>query len=62
MDDLDSIRKEAENVFGSNEKSEKWLNAYNISLGGKPIDMIKTPHGLISVRQLLSAIAYGGTV
>ena len=62
MNDLESIRKKAVEVFGSKDKAEKWLNSHNEGLGAKPIDLIFTHQGLIAVRQVLNAIKYGGVV
>ena len=62
MDNLESIKKEVEDIFGSKNKAEMWLNTHNQGLGSKPIDLVNTPQGLKSVRVVLNAILYGGVV
>src|SRR5215470_18282509 len=40
---------------GSREKSQKWLQAENVHLGGAPVQLIETVPGLVHVVQYLDA-------
>jgi len=41
---------------GSREKSQKWLQAENVHLGGAPVQLIETVPGLVHVVQYLDAM------
>ena len=41
---------------GSREKSQKWLRAENVHLGGAPVQLIETVPGLVHVVQYLDAM------
>lgn len=47
-------------IFGSEEKSEKWLNTSNTALGGiTPVQAMSSTSGVESVMDILGRIEYG---
>ena len=53
---------EAEKVFGSAEKAEKWLHQEQLALGAAPLSLLDSEAGIAEVRKILAAIATGGVV
>lgn len=53
------VAAEAERVFGSAEKSSRWLSAENRILGAKPLDMLATDAGARDVENELGRIDHG---
>ena len=55
-----SIRALAEDVFGSPESADCWLNARLAILGGKsPLDIARSGQGALFVAQMLAKIDWG---
>jgi putative toxin-antitoxin system antitoxin component (TIGR02293 family) len=54
------IEAEAEEVFGSPEKTKSWMLKNHMTLGNTPLSMLDTDIGANEVRCILNAIAYGG--
>lgn len=53
------VAKEAERVFGSSEKSTRWLSSENRVLDAKPLDLLATDAGARDVEAELIRIDYG---
>lgn len=50
-------------VFGDVNNAKLWLTTINRSLDNHtPLSLLKTPHGVDSVKMVLGAIEYGGCV
>lgn len=62
MNDIDTVKLEALEVFGSEEKALKWLTTYHILLKAKPVDFLKSQNGVTAILQVLNSIKYGGVV
>lgn len=62
MIDLESVRIEAIDVFGSEAKADHWLTTYHQVFGTEPIKLLDTEEGVTEVMKVLSAIQYGGAV
>lgn len=54
------IETEAEQVFGSSELAQRWLQSSNLAFGKSPLSLLDTEAGVSEVRKVLSAIARGG--
>lgn len=58
--DVDQLFSFAEEVFGSEQKSQEWMRTEVIALrSAKPIDMVSTPEGRKWVRDVLEKIQEG---
>lgn len=53
------VAKEAERVFGSSEKSTRWLSSENRILGARPLDLLATDASAREVESELIRIDYG---
>lgn len=53
------VAEEAERVFGSGEKSKRWLSTDNRILGARPLDLLATDAGSRDVENELVRIDYG---
>lgn len=54
------VYQKAIEIFGSEEKSEKWLNTSNTALGGiTPVQAMSSVSGVESVMDILGRIEYG---
>ena len=57
---LARISTEADRVFGSPDKSARWLREPNPALSGQaPLDLLKTEAGALAVEDLLGQIDHG---
>lgn len=57
---LASLFKHGQEVFGSSEAFNTWLNSDNFSIGGKkPVDLLNTISGIKLVDDRLTGIEYG---
>ena len=54
------IEAEAEDVFGTPEKTKSWMLKNHMTLGNTPLSLLDTDIGANEVRRVLNAIAYGG--
>lgn len=54
------VEEEATRTFGSPELAKQWMASNNLALGCSPIAILASEDGLMEVRRILSAIAYGG--
>ena len=54
------IEAEAEEVFGTPEKTKSWMLKEHMTLASTPLSMLDTEIGATEVRRVLNAIAYGG--
>lgn len=52
--------EEATRTFGTTELAKQWMAKNNFALGCSPVAMLASEDGLMEVRRILSAIAYGG--
>lgn len=58
--ELTMLYKYGNDVFGSKEKFDGWVNAKSIALGGvKPKDLLDTSFGINMVKNELTSIEYG---
>ena len=53
------IAQEAERVFGSPEKSSRWLSTEHRLLGATPLDLLATDAGTQDVEEELGRIEHG---
>lgn len=62
MSDLEYVRKEATEIFGSEAKANHWLTTYHQVFDAKPISLLDTAEGVAEVMKVLGAIKFGGVV
>ena len=62
MNHLARVRREAIEVFGSDDKADRWLTTFNQVFDTEPIKFLETADGEVEVMRVLSAIQYGGVV
>lgn len=62
MIDLESVRIEAIDVFGSEAKADHWLTTYHQAFDAEPISLLHTAEGVAEVMKVLDAIKFGGVV
>lgn len=53
------VAREAERVFGNNDKASRWLSSGNRILGAKPLDLLGTDAGARDVEYELVRIDHG---
>ncbi len=56
---LTALYKRGKEVFGSDEKFNRWLNRYNPFIGGKPSDLLNTTEGFNKILDELGRIEHG---
>jgi len=60
LERIAAIEAEAEDVFGTPEKTKSWMLKNHMTLGNTPLSKLDTDIGANEVRRVLNAIAYGG--
>ena len=60
LERIATIEAEAEEVFGTPEKTKSWMLKNHMTLGNTPLSKLDTDIGANEVRRVLNAIAYGG--
>ena len=60
LERIAAIEAEAEEVFGTQEKTKSWMLKNHMTLGNTPLSLLDTDIGANEVRRVLNAISQGG--